>query len=318
MAIPKREIVMEKARELFFEQSFRSGLDTSINPEENELLEGGYYASALSSLMRNEATKNQEWRESENSAKSEVESESFLNIINSEEFLISLLRGGLCVFGASGTGKTILVQCLVKMLTRKRINCYIVDPSTAWLNSGFNVVEVSKDQKKYNWKTQTTVFDVCRLNQIDKVSFADTVCAALVSVHLNGFAAREILVLEESETFLQNSVLRSKKCENLMNLLAVGRNFNLRYVVIGQAPALIDKVFLKLCELKFYGFLNELNDLNCLKRTIGKTWTEQVTKLDVGEFVFQSKHVIRKVKVDLQERRQTQGFNFEFTYNPFL
>lgn len=240
--------------------------------------------------------------------KQELKSENFevknlSDILQDVEFLNSLLRGGLCIFGSSGTGKTVLARELVRAMSKKGIAFRIVDPSRAWLGVG-EVIEISKRQTVYSWDSSNTVFDVSRLTVSDKITFVNTFCGSLLESHMDDHRRNEILVLEESELYLQNSALRSKKCENILSLIAMGRNFNLRYIAISQAPALLDKLFLKLTELKFYGFLSEANDLNYLKKMLGKTWVEQLTTLNIGEFIFQGRRTIQKVKAEVEKPQE--------------
>lgn len=225
------------------------------------------------------------------------------DILQDVEFLKALLRGGLCIFGASGCGKTVLARELVKTLATKGIIFRIIDPSRAWLDMG-EVVEVSKRQTVYSWDSSTTIFDVSCLNVGDKVNFANAFCGSLLASHIDGNCRNEIIVLEESELYLQNSTMRSKKCENIATLVSMGRNYNLRYIAISQAPALLDKLFLKLTELKFYGFLSEPNDLNYLKKMLGKTWVEQIATLGIGTFIFQNRRTIQKVKAEIEKPQE--------------
>jgi hypothetical protein len=59
--IPKKEKVLERAKELFYDQAYRSGMQNVNSPEDSELLEGGFYAQAKSELMMSLSRKHEEY-----------------------------------------------------------------------------------------------------------------------------------------------------------------------------------------------------------------------------------------------------------------
>jgi adenosyl cobinamide kinase/adenosyl cobinamide phosphate guanylyltransferase len=310
MATPNRLEIVEKAKELWHTDRARMG-DPSFNidPEENELKEGGYLASAASELMYSSETKNAQWLE-KNETLEVSKNESFDTILD----VPALLRSGTVIFGGSGCGKSTLAKAVVRKLGEKGIVCYIVDPSRAWLDQGFEVVEVTKDQDSYRWIGQNTVFDVSRLTNNEKVIFVDLLSAELLHGHMNGVKQFEVAVLEEAELYIGNNSLRRKRLQNVLALLSNGRNFNLRAILISQVPSMVDKLPIKLTEQRVFGRLSEPNDQRYCKQLLGKEWVEQLKSLEVGTFLSENKGMVQRFKIEAKTEAKPKQFNFAWQF----
>jgi hypothetical protein len=69
-----------------------------------------------------------------------------------------------------------------------------------------------------------------------------------------------------------------------------------------------------LTELKFCGFLSEPNDLNYLKKMLGRAWVEEIARLEIGEFVLQSRRTIQRVKVEIEDRNAPKPLKYGWNY----
>jgi energy-coupling factor transporter ATP-binding protein EcfA2 len=317
MTTPCRAEIRQKAQELYAKYQDQCGASELAQNtcEENELKEDGFWSAAVSELMQGE---NKEWTRYPDALvrpvkpqRLEIETENFDEIFDVD----ALLRSGLVVFGGSGCGKSTLAKAVVRRLAAKGIVSYVVDSSRAWTNEGYDTIEVSRDCKCYIWNSENTVFDVCLLSVDEKVIFADTLARSLLDAHICGTVDRpEILVFEESETYLGNNTLRSKRLEHVLTLVSTGRNFALRYIAISQVPSMIDKLPIKLCEQRFFGRLSEPNDQRYCKAILNKESVEQLKSLTVGNFISENKGKIQKFKLETEKPRGWTQLNFTYQY----
>jgi hypothetical protein len=305
--MPNREEILARAQQLFAEDCFRNGV-ANVTPENDELLENGFFAQAQTELMMNGETRFSQW-EPEKPERLERQNENFDSVPD----LDALLRSGTIVLGGSGCGKSTLAKAIVKELLKKGVTSYIIDSSRSWSSERYNVVKVSRDCKSYRWKYENTVFDVCTLSVNEKTIFANALAGSLMSAHISGTVdGAEILVLEEAELFLSNNSLRSHALENLLTLISTGRNFRVRFIAISQVPSGIDKLPIKLCEQRFFGRLSEPNDLRYIKQILLKEWTEELKRLETGCFIAENKGHIDRFRLDLEKPR-SEGFNYAFS-----
>jgi hypothetical protein len=315
MTTPNKQEIVQKAVELWRQDRIRAN-DPSfdINPEIEELREGGYLSSAQSELMRDSASHEvSEWKgyiqqieNVENFEKnSETDKEDFFDVETA-------LRSGFCIFGNSGSGKTNLGKIVTDKLREHGVTVYVLDVSNQWHDMGFPIVHVSRAKTDYQFNGDT-VFDLSDLPIWDKVSFSDLLCETLLSQHDR--SQWEMLIFEECQTFIPNNALRNlKKYANILSFLTIGRNYKLRYGMISQFPSYVEKFFVRNTQLRYWGFMYEPNDYRYARQILGKENTEQLKTLKVGEFLYQNNDKIRKVKVPLRKPIRQNGepcFTFE-------
>lgn len=93
-------------------------------------------------------------------------------------------------------------------------------------------------------------------------------------------------VIEECQLILNSSVLRSREGQEALRWVTVGRNFNLTYIIASQRPSLVSTTAISLMGARYFGQLDEPNDLSKLKKFIrDKEILNRVPELNVGEFV---------------------------------
>jgi hypothetical protein len=312
--IPKKEEIIQLAEQLYFEDCYKRGCQNPNSPEPSELLENGYYNQALSQLMRNQESRYQEWREKENFAENrEVEDLSF----NVNE----ALNTGFFVCGTSQSGKTNLAKWLVRALLDSGIVVYVLDTSQAWTHDTpiSNCIRIVS--KTVEWKG-STVFDLSALEARDKIAFVNSLCKAVYERHVEGYSVREFIVFEEAQNYLPNGCLRlatrrKSICESVLDIITVGANYGIRFGVLTQFPALIDKTPIKISMQRYFGWTWEKNDVAYLKGFLGKDWIQQLQSLQRGEFIYQFRNETHKIatKPFELEKPKISTNNFKWSFN---
>lgn len=316
MTTPNRKEIFEKALALWHEQHAREG-DPSfvITPEYSELLESGFVSSAISELMRSESNKDVEFRAYSQALEKpeEPKIENFEKILEVGEvpFDVSLaVDSGFYVSGTSQSGKTNLAKLLVQQLIDAGIACFVLDASKAWTHDSpiDNVIDVNEKQKEYAWEG-STVFDISSLAARKKVLFVNTFCHDIYEQHVEGYERKEFIIFEEAQTYLPQGSLRlairrSSPCESVLDVVTVGANYGLRFGLITQFPALVDKPPVKICQQRYFGWTWEKNDVAYVKAFLGKDWIAKLQSLQKGEFIYQCRDATTLIKTDVYKRTQ--------------
>ncbi len=245
---PTKEMVLERAKEMFIEDSVRHGSGSTIDPEESELAEGGFLSAAKSELMFSIEKKNAQWmlkpeKPERNLPKIETLKENFFDVAEA-------LDTGFFISGTSQCGKSNLAKILVKTLLDNGITVYVMDTSQAW-NSGpiRNIVEVSRSKKEYAFG-ESTVFDLSALALRDKVMFVNETCKHVYRAHVDGYPKKEFIVFEECQSYLPNgsfrlSIRRNPIFEHVLDIVTVGANYGVRFGLITQFASMVDKAPVK-------------------------------------------------------------------------
>jgi hypothetical protein len=325
---PDKKQILEKALEMWHEQHAREG-DPSFasTPEYSELAESGFVSSAVSELMRSSDTISPEWKSYAEKFEKEPKSENFEKKLEATEvpFDVGLAcDSGFFISGTSQSGKTNLGKCIVQKLICHGITCYVLDPSRAWTHDTptRKIVEVKTDRREYQWEGNTT-FDISTLSARQKLLFVDTFCHDLYASHVAGCTAKEFVIFEECQLYVPQgsmrlAVRRPSPCENVLSLITTGANFNLRFGVVAQFSALVDKAAVKICGQKYIGSTWEPNDVSYLKGFLGKDWAAKLKTLNKGEFVYCCKGMTQLIKTPIFEPSiaPKAQFNFACQYTP--
>ena len=227
---------------------------------------------------------------------------------------------GFYVSGTSQSGKTNLAKLIVQRLIDNRIACYVMDASKAWTHDTpiSNVVNVSERERRFEWRGNT-VFDISALNTRHKVLFVNQFCHDLYKMHVDGYAMKEFIIFEEAQLYIPSGSLRlairrSSPCESVLDVVTVGANYGLRFGIITQFPALVDKPPIKITQQRYFGWTWERNDVAYIKAFLGKDWSVKLQSLQKGEFVYQCRDKTQLIKTAKYEACGTVETRFNFAY----
>jgi hypothetical protein len=325
--MPSKAEIVARAKELYYREAYKTGLDLNI-PEIAELEEEGFLNMAKKELMSMKYTK-QELEQYKAYLEVEKPKESLPKIANRVQcsnlipfdFAEAEDTGFFCC-GTSQSGKTTLAKYLAQALMRSNVTVYVLDVSRAWAQETpiANVVTVPHNGNSLNFRPfQSTVFDLSQLSFGERMRFVNSFTNAVYDAHKSfGYkkAPFAFILYEESQTYVANGCLRSyKKYAPLIDLITVGANFNLRFGLITQFPAMVDKAPVKIAQQRYFGWTTEKNDLDYIRKFIGKSWVEEIKQLRKGEFLYQCRNEITKFSVKPYGSMVNKSNNYSYSYN---
>ncbi len=200
------------------------------------------------------------------------------------------MRTGIFISGTSGYGKTNLAFHLVNEMMRNGVGVNVFDPSQAWRNSGMPIVHQFRDYESFSAKDypreKSIVYDISLLYVEQQKEVMTSIVRDMFnrSTRLRN-RPRRVFVFEECQLLVPQGRLQSNEAQEVLRMMTVGRNFNLRFILITQRPATVDKTAVSLCGQKYLGRVDELNDIRYLRNWIGD-WVEKLPSLNIGEFVY--------------------------------
>ncbi len=220
------------------------------------------------------------------------------------------MKTGTLTSGTSNSGKTItnfwFAYLLMRLsewkdrderIWRNGVIVYVLDPSQAWMRKSSvpNVMRIDYPEKglenityRDGHPSVSTVFDISRLSFPQRVEFANKFCKSLLDTRKNSdYDPPTFVFFEEGQLYFYQGSMRSmKKQSYAVELITVGGNYNLRYGVITQFPSMIDKLLVKMCKQRYFGWTSEPNDIGYIEDIVGKKMAQELPKLHVGEFVY--------------------------------
>jgi len=201
-------------------------------------------------------------------------------------------KRGTAIFGNRGSGKSNLVKQLVRQLLGQNVTVKIFDPSQTHIKESdiehYQVLGSYTDLEQiYNDSHTNMIFDTSRLYPEKQKHFISLIMAndfeeASETERPNWLCH----VIEECQLVLNSSVLRSRAGQEALRWVTTGRNFKLTYLIASQRPSLVSTTAISLTGARYFGQLDEPNDLSKLKKFIrDKEILAQVPELNAGEIV---------------------------------
>lgn len=216
---------------------------------------------------------------------------------------------GFYTSGTSGSGKTTLSKHLVETLLFNGCIVIVLDASRAWCPPNAtpirNVVKLNTPlwENPDDYPVTDTVFDMAKLTVSERFTFCDQLCKAVMDSRVNAPNPKALpwlfLIFEEAQLYLSNGCMRSlHKYGNVLNVVSNGRNFNVRFGIITQFPANVDKAPVKITQQRYFGLTTEKNDITYIKSFLNtKEEIEQLRNLDKLEFLFQYHGRVEKIRI---------------------
>lgn len=199
------------------------------------------------------------------------------------------LKTGVFVCGSSGSGKTILAHSLTSLLMKCDVTVYVFDPAQSWQESGIPyIVEVLPNVSfQINWK-QSCIYDISRLTHPQRQEFANQWCRALMDHRKAMRKSRHPIFVwfEDGHTYFPQGCMRAKRHSDVVELVTLGQNFDVRFGAITQFPSMIDKLLVKMTKQRYFGWTSETNDVRYIEGIIGANMASRLKLLNVGQFVY--------------------------------
>jgi hypothetical protein len=286
MTTPKKSEIIELAKQLYFNDMAKSGINNFNDPEPNELAESGYIQTAKSMLMRDQY-------------KAQVESKDFYDLENDFQIDIELaLRCGVFISGQRGCSKSNLAKTIADTFLKKGYVVRVFDNSQTWRRSSIPNLAIIKPYSNFEPQyNESYVFDISLLDIEQQKAFIENI----VDREFNYTASLKenernwrIYVFEECEILISTHD-RSKK---ILRLCASGRNLKMSYIAVAQRFAMISTSLISLSGQLYLGMMHEFNDLKRAYNWLGEN-TKELQNLDVGDFIRYSNGKIDKMHTEL-------------------
>lgn len=198
---------------------------------------------------------------------------------------------GTAIFGNRGTGKSNLVKLLVRQLLRNNVTVKIFDPTqTHTKQSDVEHYQILRNQNLFEIETNpemNIIYDTSRLYpQEQKLVIAGVIANTFEHASEIGRNNWICFVIEECQMVLGTTELRSRMGQEALRWVTTSRNFKGTYIIAGQRPSMIATTAISLTGARYFGQLDEPNDLAKLKKFIrDKEIMAKVPDLKTGEFV---------------------------------
>lgn len=292
--IPKREKVLERARELYAQHWYRTGSSdlANVNPEDSELAESGFVAVARSELMRdNPKAESAEWK-------------SYNEKLGNSSNLKFDVKEGMAtttfINGSRGVGKSDVAMEISDQLMKEGVLVIVFDCSGDWVKrSGISEYLKADPLSDLAIPDQNVIVDTSMLTPMQQQNCAERFCKKLFEHQLHSTRSY-YLMFEEAQIFFPLNSLRSLKTQNTMRILTTGRNFNVSLCAISQFAATIDKELVKHAGQIFLGYASEQNTLAYWKGILGKK-AEDLKTLQNGQFIYFNRNKISLIEIEPYE-----------------
>ena len=297
MTMPKREQILQLARELYAEQCYKNGIP-EITPEDGELLENGFYAQAKSELMMCLSRKTEEFKEY---------AEQIENFTDFQFDCKEAMQTTTFISGSRGVGKSDIAMQIVNELTTEGIICVAFDSSLDWIRrssiSRYVTVQPYSDLSIPN---ENMIFDISMLTPNQQQQSVEQFSKKLFEHQINNnMANKYYVVFEESQLYFPLNSIRAKRYQHSMRILTCGRNFQVSLCAISQFPSLIDKELVKNAQQIYIGCTSEPNTLAYWKGILGKN-ADQLRELENGSFVYYCRNKLSKIQIKPYENHTTK------------
>jgi hypothetical protein len=291
--IPTKEQILVKALEMWRNDQYRQGCEAlaDLTPEPNELNESGYISASKSQLMRNMVKNDsEEWKGYNESVE------------NSDDLKFDLeeaMKSGVIVSGTTGTGKSDVGMYLTDRLMNEGIIVVVFDSSQDWQKRSsiaryqtLTIPHIDKIPER------SVIFDISRLSVQGRQNLIESFSETLYRCQsMNPSRKQYFLVFEEGSSYFREGFMRGKRFSNTAMLMSEGRNYGVRFMVITQFFASIDKMSMRYMRQRYFGYTDELNDVSYVKAFLGDQ-ALKLRDLNAGEFTYYNAGKTTKISIE--------------------
>ena len=304
MTTPKRKAIIERAKELWFQDRLRreGAQALAINPEVEELREEGFLLVAQQELMR-DTDQYKEHLAKELGKNAEDVEEKPKDALSFP--IETIMKEGSIIVGGRGCGKSNLAKLIVKEALACRIAVKVIDSSLAWKSFPLPKIKVRKGKVLCK---PNAIYDLSRLSVVEMREFVTAMITedTMRAIDLTdlGVSVPLLYVLEEVQNLVFPNTLRMLKYQELSRFCTQGRNFNLSYLGITQRLSSVDVNLVEISGVKFWFKLEGENNLRKARAWLPKYNVWRLRELEVGHCYQQIGSSIDFIRVPLFEAKR--------------
>lgn len=290
MTTPHKAAILEKAKELFMEHSIKNGLQ-AITPTESELVEGGFIQAAKSQLMRDRNRK-------------QIEEYFVPDQLHASAFQFDVkeaLANGVYVCGTTGSGKSDMAMMHADAMMKAGATVLVFDGTRDWISRSSipNYVTIKPNQKiPIILNHKNVIFDMSLLNPIEQKEFVKGVCKILWRHQVQHGTHWYYLIFEEGHIYFPQGCMRSNQYASLVQLVTGGRNYKIRFEIVTQFSAMIDKNVMRYMRQRYCGYTDEPNDIGYVGDMIGREYKDKLKTLKAGQFLYKHGNKVSLTEIE--------------------
>lgn len=299
MTTPRKAEIVEKATELFHNDQWQKGIRNAVNPTLEELRESGWLSLAQSQLMRNLENEHSEYLHNLDTMQNMIRDKHETPIDLKE-----CKRSNILISGTNQQGKSLCAMSISDLLMRNDWQVIAFDSVGIWRHKSTipNYVSVTdKDQNVFFAKS--SIYDLSMLKLKNQKHFVERFLEELWLLRVISKTDKWLLVIfEEFQMMAKN--LRGELSQNILRIMSVGANHNVRCLGITPDLSLIDCAFIRLSQQRYHFKLgNEPNAKRRFRAYYGFDNTRIAQDLDVGFCLYVLRDKIGIYKIPLFERK---------------
>lgn len=307
MVTPRKELIIERAKELFFANEWQKGNRTQINPTIDELRESGFLSLVMSQLMRSEGYEYK--MEMEAQKRAYVKSCFKTNMGKFPIDLTECTKSNILISGTNQQGKSLCAMGLSQELMSNGWQIYCFDNVGHWrekssIRKSFTIKEKTA---KFTLKVgESVIFDIALLKPSQQRKFVEQILEQTWLFRVLTKPKTWLMIVFE-EFQLYGRTVRGNVSENLMRIMSVGANYHIRTLGITPDLSLIDCAFIRLTTQRYHFRLgNEPNAKRRFRSYYSKDWCRVCQSLDVGFAIYVNKEKMQVWKIPMFERKQIE------------
>jgi hypothetical protein len=217
-------------------------------------------------------------------------------------------ENGFCITGTSGSDTSSLAKHILRFLLQDGCFVYVISESKAWAPPAQTPITNAIALQPHGIVTfqlyQDHIFDVSKLDNEERFVFVDELCKKVIDSRADAPNPKLLpwlfVVFGEARLYLPKGCMRSpRKYGNVLDLVSNGHNLNVRFGLITQFPAMVDKAAFKITQQRYFGSTADKNDVNYIKSFLNsKNEVEYLRNLGKLEFIYQRQGKTEKLKVE--------------------
>jgi len=212
-------------------------------------------------------------------------------------------KTGFYCSGTSGIGKSDVAMRAASELMKHDVGVIVFDSTMDWIersNIPYYITVKPNVQFAFALDGTSFIFDVHLLNPEQRLDLVEWFCSTLYrhqALRPKAERKRFVVILEESQTYLYQGSMRSKKTRNIRMLLTEGRNFKVRIACVTQFASMLDKDAMKFMKQRYVGWTDEPNDIAYVTNMIGGH-KEKLKSLKAGQFLYKHGNDVSMIEIE--------------------
>ena len=203
------------------------------------------------------------------------------------------LANGAYIAGTTGTGKSDLAMQHAEAMMQAGVTVIIFDATQDWIKRSsipYYITVTPDVPYRFELNQKSLIFDMSLLNPRQQFTVVKNVCQAIWDHQVRNRTHWYYVIFEEGSVYFPQGCLKAKRYQTLVQFATQGRNYDIRFEVITQFSAMIDKDIMKYMKQRYFGNTDEPNDtdyiISFFRRNQQEKIANQLEELQPGQFIY--------------------------------